>query len=1416
MADIGADSPSKPVSVVGSYRLLAPLGSGGMSSVFRAVHIESGHIVAVKVLPRVLAHKSTMLQRFLREAKSAEALEHPNIVAIYDRGVDQGRHYLVLEYVDGKDLHDHVQENGPMPAAQAVGLVRQAAAALRHAAARGIIHRDIKPANLLIDREGQLKIIDLGLALQAEEEDERVTRDGTTVGTVDYMAPEQARDSRATGIASDIYSLGCTFFYLLTGSAPYPGGDIADKLRRHASVPAPDARQYRADVPENVSRLIRRMMAKRPERRFPDYEELIAEIDSLRVGPASSDETGIRPALVAEPAPPVALIDDEDEEEDLAPLVPNQAPPTPPVALIDDEGLPDEIALMPEDGPLMTLAGPSGAVLPPVALIDDDDEDDRPPPKPPPKRPASGPTSSGTTRARPSEVKRPPSRSHTGLDLADLAALAEAVAPPPQRPVSSGTTPARPPSKTVVRPPSRPAANLGPAPLRPSSTQVPRAPEPVAARAPSSVEEAHFEPVAPEIVPAIAPPAEDAGVKRKPVRDVVLGGLAAAVLFVLVFVVVRVALFPSGPGDDQNELTAGSETGPEPEPAPRIVPKGPSSTKAVQPAPPPVVATWVEPVEETTSPKPEFALPTEWERKFTPTHLAPATGNVVAVRRVGPVEGRGSVVAALDVGLHDPQAVLELADNGPFFESDLRVLGKNRLVRARPGFRPIVFVDPPQLNDVKEQTASTILSGARLTLEGLDIVVKVGRLTSAQTALFQVRGGGLALRDCTITVLGPSPRAYSVIDVEAPESGGQARSNIEVERTLIRGAIASVVRLGAPADVHIERSALLAGNGVIVSAVGLANADQPRAFDLLRSVTASTGPFVEVAASRPGTAPPGLAVRVLGSIVAHIEGGPTSSPFFAKEDGASIDVKGAFSTFTGWSSWLVVGQGARAISKVLDDAAARSAWPELERPSLEGGGWKLNGPVEFITGRDLVDLAPSSQAIADRLAGPNALLVEKTVEAYRRPTPPELAATLANPATAINQGPNYGQLNNTNTAAGTWTFPASASPGSQDVVELNFDAQAMPWKGDLAAFLRDSVGPKARLVRVLARGHGVQETGVVRAPDGTALEIVVEVPSAPVLVAGKAVEPLTWQPKADGRGDALIDVRGGHLALTRVRLKSKGPTGPEHLIRVEDGHLVLNQCVLTGAEGGGGRSLVLFRAAGTRDLPALPPLTLPAIDRPVCRIVDSRLHAGNEALTAELGRGFVSLTHSVVTSEGAAFTLRPEKVRRDRFSTDLALERCTVVAARSVVGFGKWPGADPGPDRPWLVSTKNCVFLDAFQRGNAPRQGVMLRLGDAEGLARGAVAWQSTGDVYDMAGYIAAGGATPARSDFKPNWLRIWGEDHVFGGTAPSRSDTKALVRLAGDRLKPGEFQPADLIVTAPANHGADLERMGIKPVRRP
>ncbi len=380
MAGSDQSKPIRSVTHLGSYKLLEPLGSGGMSSVFRAVHEATGVIVAIKVLPRYLAKKESLLRRFQREAQSAEALQHPNIVSIFDRGSEDGRYYLVLEYVDGADLQVRIRDDGVLTIEDAIHVIKKTAEALQYAASQGVIHRDIKPANILIATDGTVKLIDLGLAMQSESEDERVTRDGTTVGTVDYMSPEQARDSRKATIKSDIYSLGCTFYFLLTGHPPFIGGHIADKLRRHAFQGPPDVRHLCPDAPGRLARLIQQMMAKSPDERFQDYESLLDALKQLQKNPVSAgpdSESGILSATLGAVEDADFVLDDDDADvtpgstHEVRTIPPNSSNPVLPRETSDHRALTDGV---PRKGDQPRSHDFDDALPDLAALVDDEDE----------------------------------------------------------------------------------------------------------------------------------------------------------------------------------------------------------------------------------------------------------------------------------------------------------------------------------------------------------------------------------------------------------------------------------------------------------------------------------------------------------------------------------------------------------------------------------------------------------------------------------------------------------------------------------------------------------------------------------------------------------------------------------------------------------------------------------------------------------------------------------------------------------------------------------------------------------------------------------------------------------------------------------------------------------------------------------
>ncbi len=343
---------------LGQYRILDQLGRGGMGRVFKAQHRTMNRTVALKVLAPTVMKSERACELFLREVRAAAQLNHPNIVAAYDANECEGRYYLVLEYVDGPNLEQLVREQGPLPVTQACEFVRQTALGLLCAHERGMLHRDIKPANILVQRGGLdgkspdlVKISDFGLA-RLQKPDAKVdgepdaagrtilTKENTVMGTPDYLSPEQARNLHKADIRSDLYSLGCTFYHLLTGRVPFPGGKVMDKLIRHGTeLPQPIA-ELRADVPAEVIAIVHRLMAKQPEDRFQTPAELVEALVPFAVG-GSTPWAPHTPALVnldesnetnALGSDPDLVLSESDELSALVNTLSNDLSPTPPNA----------------------------------------------------------------------------------------------------------------------------------------------------------------------------------------------------------------------------------------------------------------------------------------------------------------------------------------------------------------------------------------------------------------------------------------------------------------------------------------------------------------------------------------------------------------------------------------------------------------------------------------------------------------------------------------------------------------------------------------------------------------------------------------------------------------------------------------------------------------------------------------------------------------------------------------------------------------------------------------------------------------------------------------------------------------------------------------------------------------------------
>lgn len=277
-----------PGSRLGNFELMEAIGSGGMATVFKARDVDLGRIVALKILPPATARDTETVARFKLEARAAAKLDHENIARVYFCGEDCGLHYIAFEFVEGENLRQVMDRRGRISPDLAVKYMMQLAAGLAHAAERGVVHRDVKPSNILITPDGRAKIVDMGLArhLEGQSVNGGVTQSGVTLGTFDYISPEQALDPRRADIRSDIYSLGCAFYHALTGRPPVPEGTAAKKLQAHQHDQPTDPRDLNPAIGDGLALILARMMAKNPDHRYQTPQQLI--VDLLALGTTSN------------------------------------------------------------------------------------------------------------------------------------------------------------------------------------------------------------------------------------------------------------------------------------------------------------------------------------------------------------------------------------------------------------------------------------------------------------------------------------------------------------------------------------------------------------------------------------------------------------------------------------------------------------------------------------------------------------------------------------------------------------------------------------------------------------------------------------------------------------------------------------------------------------------------------------------------------------------------------------------------------------------------------------------------------------------------------------------------------------------------------------------------------------------------
>ncbi len=290
---VPASAQVREGQVIGNYQLQKKLGEGGMGAVYKAIHLPLNRVVAFKVLPPDRLHDAETVARFLREIKAVGSLNHPNIIQGSDAGATDGIHFLVMELVDGINLSDLVLRRGPLSIADSCELIAEAAIGLHHAHERGLVHRDLKPSNLMLTNSGCIKVLDFGLArlYEGSATVTELTSSGQILGTVGYMAPEQAFAKYAVSLRTDLYSLGCTLYKLLTNRTPFSGKAYDTPLKillAHALEPVPPIRQYRPEVSPELAAIVDRLLAKDPADRFETAADVVTVLGPSRIGANTS------------------------------------------------------------------------------------------------------------------------------------------------------------------------------------------------------------------------------------------------------------------------------------------------------------------------------------------------------------------------------------------------------------------------------------------------------------------------------------------------------------------------------------------------------------------------------------------------------------------------------------------------------------------------------------------------------------------------------------------------------------------------------------------------------------------------------------------------------------------------------------------------------------------------------------------------------------------------------------------------------------------------------------------------------------------------------------------------------------------------------------------------------------------------
>jgi eukaryotic-like serine/threonine-protein kinase len=1370
----GASSPPQELKRLGKYQIEKKIGAGGMGAVYLARDTELKRVVALKVLPRDKASNPTLVRRFRAEAQAAAQLRHENIVAVFDSGEADGYLYIAMEYVDGQDLFERVARRGVVPVKRSIEIVRQVALALQHAFEQNIVHRDIKPSNLLIRHDGVIKLTDLGLARSIDDTLEtNITRAGTTVGTVDYMAPEQARNSKLADIRSDLYSLGCTWYQMLTGSPPFPEGSVTNKLQAHAVKPFPDPRDKNPRVPEGLTAVLQRLTAKKPEDRYQTPADLIDDLEHSTLTQAAISREIF--ADLSDFDQPATGSDDfevgdgdggedgddtgggggrESQEQETRNEI--RATAQDPVRRKPGNVSPDAVRRSPGAGRSQSS--------------DDGTEDEE-------AEPASGRRRSQAAKSNRSE----PAKESTSPTQKSSRSRIDSENPV----VDDAEIPTR--QQFESRPIHEESADKLPGPSAKSTSKT--AKENGKAAKTTDPSSASPKSSGPKPMPPKRQPIDAAADSQKAGFGKDLGKYLGAAAGVILVVGGLGWLLSSLGGSVSLDTNPFAQTPANSTDANGVNNPVPSTRNATNPTtdnlPPenggdpstgstPGVAANVPDL----SMKPEIGA-TGFDVQKIPgwvTRGNDLTG--LTTLTVGPAAKSPTHFSTLLEALEavpPAGAVVRLIGNGPFLLPSIEIKECKRLfiTSGNPADFPVISVKPGE----GQTTAGLKLNLGTLDLRGVHFTIDREGLTEAVN-LIDVVDGQLFVRQCSFTATGPATVPVKAMVVRSTfdfNSVPRIEPLTLVERVVVRGTGLTALRIDrANVDAVVQDMLAATGTAPVIEISGhlTASADVPtpqprRVLRILRSTLFGQNQIFEVEVDDSGK-PPTTAIALCDSLVSSQWNGRN-----AAQTSAIISAVGwpqIRSTSEGWLSrmtWTstnslylgfeqLVNLGSSF--KVTDVATWQRVWnvkpdarqfQKLTFPETELEDLSVLLPQEFDTARLSFRAVKTNDGAQPgcpigKLSVPDVTSQHRAAALAQRPALPTVAAKPAEP-TQVKK------------------------------VDLK--------KEDLGVVLNRNDWPSGTLFEVA--GGGLCQMSPARI-NGKSVRIVFQQTDG----ASLKIQPMQGKATDSGKSTAaLISITDGMLELTNAVLEgwptTKGST-PEWTIQSTNSTVVLNGCRLLGSESEASKQVGLIRwmTAGNG---------APGSDVPALVIRDSFLACSGCGVRLEAARGYAILRNSILAIRGDALDLRPVRTGSALLPV-VDAEFVTFSATGAAIRFEAAPGTDV-VSSPLRLYVERCAFAPplVFKAGEGARATMLKCAGPV--LDQKQLEWWgvSNGIAKQVGHLIHRDGDPDVPSDEKTGisaWRAMWDQGNSLRLLSGDRG-----VYLASElpnrwkELRPGSFE---------------------------